>query len=190
MAPKLCLRRQPCDQTVPLTTAWQANCASGDSPAIKLCLRRQLGAKNGRSLSPDAQFGLRGVARCTVWLERCRQMHSLVIKLYFRQQHGDQTVPPATTLRSNCAADDSTVTKLCLRRQAGAQTVPLTTAMGEKRALIVARCTVWPAGCRQRHSLMRVLSSDAQFGAGAAVVDVKRGHLRRPGRCLLTSLRS
>ena len=73
----LCLRRQPDNQTVHLTTARTANCASGDSLQARLCLRRQLGAKNRRSLSPDAQSGARAVARCTVWRRSCRRMHSL-----------------------------------------------------------------------------------------------------------------
>ena len=65
-------------QTRRLATARGPNCAPGDSPRPKLCIRRQRAARNSPWLSPDAQSVARRVARCTVWHASCRQMHSLV----------------------------------------------------------------------------------------------------------------
>ena len=63
---RLASRRQPAAQTVHPATTSMPDCASGDTPRDRLCIRRQPEVVSGRSLSPDAQFGTRAVAGCTV----------------------------------------------------------------------------------------------------------------------------
>ena len=73
---KLCVWRQAESQTVHPATGRDSNCAFGDSFQIKLCLWRQLANQTVPLTTTRARFGRLFVARCTVWLPGCRQMHS------------------------------------------------------------------------------------------------------------------
>ena len=55
----------------------------------------------------------------------------------------------------DCASGDRQHIKLCIRRQSQCQTVHPATRRRPKRCLVDVGCTVWPACCRQRHSLAR-----------------------------------
>ena len=112
------------------------DCASGDSPRPKLCMRRQRAARNGPWLSPHAQSVARSVAGRTVWAATCRRDASLA-------GEGGQTRRPAT---------------------AGRQTRRPATAGARFRLPPVAGTSVWPAACRRDVSLSRGMSPDAQSG--------------------------
>ena len=70
---------------------------------------------------------------------------------------------PDDGARPNCASGDNWRDKLCIWRHAARQTVHPATTMGCFGPLAVAVCTVWAAGCRPVHSLVRGLSPPVEF---------------------------
>ena len=69
----------------------------------------------------------------------------------------------------NCASGDNPTVKLCLWRQPICQTVPLATALALDCASDDKEQPKTAPGCRQVHSLARMLSPDAQFDPNVAV---------------------
>ena len=143
-----CLWRQPA-QTVHPTTSRMPDCAYGDSLSSTLCIRRQPEFQTVPLASNNRLKWALVVARGTVWRAACRQRHSLVGGSGGIDRQRQQE------------------TRLHPRRQLEPDLAPFLSPGRQSERQVVAGTSVWPEGCRRRHSL--------------------GSHATRTALCLLTS---
>ena len=136
-----------------------------DGPSLKLCLRRQSAGQTVHPATASWPFRLFFVVGGTVWRARCRRRHSLGQGLSPQAQFGSHAVVRCTVRPAGAGRIDrrrQRETRLYRRRQLGPDFAPFVSPARQSGRWAVAGTSVWQVGCRQRHSLARAVSPDAQ----------------------------